>query len=363
MIKTIIKNVLPKSLVTNTRHILVNLKAGRNEYPELDRNKKKVVIFLAPDYGNLGDIAIGYAQKRFLSKQFSDYELIEVPLSSTYSNTYSLKRKMNKDDIVTIIGGGNIGNLYQGIEDMRKYVISQFPNNKIISFPQTIDFTDDEKGKDSLSETARVYGKHKDLLIFTREQKSYDVMLKVFPKNQVTLVPDIVLSLEENNDLLKRNLNEVTFCIRNDDESILDGSLMNELKSYIESTGKNVSYSDTHIGDKFYSSKEGETELKKIWNTFGSSSMVVTDRLHGMIFCVITGTPCIALNNSNGKVLGVFDKWIKGSNYIYVLDNPDINSLKDHVSLLNDLTGFERKSLRSDFDKMHMIVDEYVKKK
>ena len=34
----------------------------------LEDNKKRVFVFLAADYGNIGDIAITYAQKEFLKE-------------------------------------------------------------------------------------------------------------------------------------------------------------------------------------------------------------------------------------------------------------------------------------------------------
>ena len=42
----------------------------------------------------------------------------------------------------------------------------------------------------------------------------------------------------------------------------------------------------------------------------GELGSSVTDRLHGMIFSVVTGTPCIALDNVSGKVRGVH-AWIE----------------------------------------------------
>ena len=39
-----------------------------------------------------------------------------------------------------------------------------------------------------------------------------------------------------------------------------------------------------------------------------------------MIFAFLTKTPCIALNNSSGKVLGVYE-WIKECGYIKVINN------------------------------------------
>ena len=42
---------------------------------------------------------------------------------------------------------------------------------------------------------------------------------------------------------------------------------------------------------------------KNVLDTFmseiGKRKVVVTDRLHGMIFCAITGTPCVVFSNYN----------------------------------------------------------------
>ena len=40
-------------------------------------------------------------------------------------------------EIGIVIGGGNMDDKYQSLEDARLFVIKKFPKNKIISFPQT----------------------------------------------------------------------------------------------------------------------------------------------------------------------------------------------------------------------------------
>ena len=46
----------------------------------------------------------------------------------------SLKGSINSEDIITIVGGGNIGDMYDDIEYCRQFIIKQFPNNKIVIF-------------------------------------------------------------------------------------------------------------------------------------------------------------------------------------------------------------------------------------
>ena len=40
---------------------------------------------------------------------------------------------------------------------------------------------------------------------------------------------------------------------------------------------------------------------------FAGAQLVITDRLHGMVFCYLTNTPCIVFSNYNHKVLGTYE--------------------------------------------------------
>ena len=58
------------------------------EIKNIDNKNKKIFIFLAADYGNLGDVAITYAQKMYLQNLFPKYQVIEIPLKETYKYDY-----------------------------------------------------------------------------------------------------------------------------------------------------------------------------------------------------------------------------------------------------------------------------------
>ena len=65
------------------------------------------------------------------------------------------------------------------------------------------------------------------------------------------------------------------------------------------------------------------------------SEFVITDRLHGMVFCAITNTPCIVLPNYNHKVEGVYE-WISKLGYIIM-----IKSLGDLEEAIHKLQKIE----------------------
>ena len=220
----------------------------------------------------------------------------------------ALKKICTPQDIITIVGGGNTGDMYDDIEYCRQFFLQQFPENKIISFPQTVDFSDTDNGKVALQKAIEVYSKHKNLILSAREETSYKKYQEYFPENKVLFLPDIVLSLNE--ELPKYNREGITLCLRSDGEKRIDKSqedlLIENLKRKYD-----IKYYDTHINRGNLSIEERELELNKIWTAFKKSKVVVTDRLHGMIFCAITKTPCVAIDNSNHKISGVYNAWIK----------------------------------------------------
>ena len=183
----------------------------------IQKNEKKVWIALAPDYANMGDVA---AQKTILEKAYPNRTLVEFPMFDFFKYKDKIKKLINDEDIITIIGGGNMGNVYLAWEERRRDLISSFPNNKIISFPQSIDFEDNDIGKKEFQNTINLYGNHKDLTIFSREQKSYNIMKENFA-NEVKLVPDTVLYLA---NIIKPNKNikreKVLLCFRDDLEKL-----------------------------------------------------------------------------------------------------------------------------------------------
>ena len=60
--------------------------------------KKKCIVCLAADYGNLGDVAITYAQSQFLKSMLPGYEIIDFPISRTLANLKSMPLRSNDSE-------------------------------------------------------------------------------------------------------------------------------------------------------------------------------------------------------------------------------------------------------------------------
>lgn len=293
-----------------------------NEYDYL-KGKKKCLVCLAADYGNLGDVAITYAQEKFLKERFPDYVIVDFPISKIISDLKSLSKVTTMDDIVTLTGGGYMGDRYFRSELLRQLIVRVFRNNKIISFPQTSDFSASFQSVELLRQAKKIYTSSPKLELWARENVSYEFMCNNFNNITIRLTPDIVMYLDEFHDNDNRSV--ITYCLRNDSEKCTTSSQIIEFIKNNFFCEYNTEYYDTHIGDVKLSQEQRLIELNKIWNQFKKSKLVITDRLHGMIFAYITGTPAIVVPNNNFKIEACYE-WIKDCGYIfYVKDLSSFN--------------------------------------
>lgn len=318
----------------------------------LTSDKKKAFFFLAADYGNLGDCAITVAQTKFIEEN-SNYEVIEIPISKTAQGIYFVKKNITKDDIVVTVGGGNMGEMYDQIEFLRQLVIKNFPNNKIISFPQTFDFSDSLEGKKYLSTAKKNYSKHKNLHLIARERTSYKKMKSNFNQNNVYITPDIVLSLSQN---LQEERHGAVLCMRSDEEKRLTSEQNSTIIDLIKNKFDKCEFYDTHIGNANLNIQERDNELHRIWQSFSNSQLVITDRLHGMIFCHITNTPALVFQNTNHKVKETYE-WIKKNTNIKVVDNFDINEVEEFIEKNQNRTGNYLTEIELDYSPLLKLLN------
>ena len=94
------------------------------------------------------------------------------------------------------------------------------------------------------------------------------------------------------------------------------------------------------------SNKRKKVIYKKL-KKFAKSKIVITDRLHGMIFAYLTQTPCIVFSNYNHKVKGVYD-WLK-SNTNTIIYETEIENLENGIDKILNIKE-EGKTKQSKFD-------------
>ncbi|MGO2182501.1 MAG: polysaccharide pyruvyl transferase family protein [Pseudoalteromonas nigrifaciens] len=296
--------------------------------------KKNIFVLLSTDYSNLGDHALTYAHIKFLEKHFPDANIIEFVVADTTKVLPSIKKIISKGDIITLKGGGNIGVEYFREELYRRRILRNFNGQKIVIFPQTIFFPDDKFGRKQKEITFSCLKNNKDLVLATRDEASYNQVADIL-NDRVIFTPDIVLSLDKFKQ--KKNVptrSGIVTAMRNDVEGIFSAKDKLNLHRKLDSKFSSITISDTTT-DYPISVSMREHELTKIWNLFSTAKVVITDRLHGMIFAYITNTPCIVLKTYNHKLTGQF-KWLERAGNIKMARSiDDIIELVDDIDLLD----------------------------
>jgi pyruvyl transferase EpsI len=145
------------------------------------------------------------------------------------------------------------------------------------------------------------------------------------------LSPDLVTYLD---DLLPSNNNQrkgALFLLRKDGEKSLEFKTRNQFISSIQKEYNKYDISDTNFLQLSINSiTESKEEVSMILKNISKYEIVITDRLHGMIFSVITKTSCIVIKSYNHKISSSYN-WFKHLDYIKLLNSYNIKEFQNLI--------------------------------
>lgn len=312
------------------RPLATRLASARDARLEPLRGKRKLLLTLGPSHGNLGDHAIAYATRAYLADHFGDFVAIEVSIKDLPRRLRALQGVMEPGDLVVLLGGGNTGDLYRNEEWTRQLVIRSFPGLPVVSLPQTAHFTDTGRGRRELQRARQVYGSHQRLLYMARDPATLAFMQREFPGLRTFLQPDMVQYLDEREPARTRS--GVTVCLRRDKETVLQGGLRKEILVALQGAMGRLDEFDT-IAPHGVDQETRAAELEAVWSQLRRAEVAVTDRLHGMLFCFITGTPCVAIRSFDRKVIEAFHQLKDKQDFISLVEDPTPTGVVEAVRL------------------------------
>ena len=334
MVKTLIPVFLLNYIkgIVNTMRCRRFLRLFKREIAVVHKETGRAIILMAtPIHGNLGDHAIVYAEKCLLADLGLGNRIIEITNTEYALCKQELRKYITNQDLILIDGGGNLGTLWPWEDDKISEIISFYRENPIVVFPQTCFYDDSLSAQERMKHNKEVYASAPHLLISLRDKRSYSLCCTHFDSKQFVLIPDIVLYLCGKNILpAPVNRKGILLCFRTDLERIVSQDELSRLKDYLKQ--HNLSFRENStVKDYGVDRNFRQLELEKIWMDFASAQLVITDRLHGMIFALINGTPCLALDNVSKKVSGVYELI------------SDINSVKicsDMNEVITNISGY-----------------------
>ncbi|MBQ7861541.1 MAG: polysaccharide pyruvyl transferase family protein, partial [Clostridia bacterium] len=246
--------------------------------------KRRIVLLNTADYGNIGDQILAEKAIEFLKKYFKQYDIIEVSGRQWDATKDIIKSKLTPEDVLLFVGGGFMGDLWTLESNRVKEIIDNFQENKKVFLPQSFFYSSDNFSYSVMQDKA-FFEKYDNILYIHREDYSYRFFVDNISKMEYNLLsPDMALYAEGYETKYERE--GIVSCFRMDKEKIHSNT--HEIV-YNYCCNNNISYRalDT-IVDRSISRKNRKMEINKLLNEFCKAKLVVTDRLHGMLFCAIT---------------------------------------------------------------------------
>lgn len=287
------------------------------------------------EHMNYGDQAINIAENQLFNN--SGYTYVGIPESLITEALPIIAANIKPDDVIFCHGGGNMGDVWPEQEKWRQKIFTTFPNNKIIVFPQSVNF---KSNSTLLKESVEAASQHPKLTLLMRDKFSYDFVKENYPESvNVKLVPDVVMTLNKVDLRVKRE-NKVTTFLRRDVEKLSD-TRINQLMAELAKKYK-IENSDT-VSDYWYFINDSNRDafLNKKLSQFQSSKFIVTDRLHGMVFAAITKTPALVFDNNNHKIQNLYNTWLKNCKYLKFVDaEMDMDKIQETLFELLRNTDF-----------------------
>lgn len=275
-----------------------------------------------PDYANVGDSAIWLGTRAWLRQARA--RVVYTCAMPTYDRDDMAARL--GDGIVLLQGGGNLGDLWPRHQPFRERVIADFPDNRIIQLPQTICFRE----RAALFRARAAFDAHPNLTLLVRDERSLEIARGEF-KATSEICPDMAFALGPLRRSGQPTLG-ILWLARGDRESIARSEFP---------SSPDVTRTDWLEESPTPSPRTARFCLKTLERTprtfeagwrlrlrahdalaadrlqrgrriLSGCSVVVTDRLHGHILCLLLNIPHVILDTRFGKIRAFYDTWTAG---------------------------------------------------
>ena len=294
----------PRGLAVNTCRVI-----GARLRLTGQSHRQRVFLLDLPKHNNIGDAALRVSEEYFVKEKYPNAVFFFAPVITLYLSGMTGARQWSKlarpCDVLLLQGGGNMGNLYPDCDGARRELITAFAGRPIISFPlsETMRPGDDHAYR---IEAAPIYDRSQSFTLFVRDPISLSNMKARYPHLSMYLVNDIAFSLTSHCATSAGQRNGIYLCLRNDWEQHYTRAQTDALRTALITAGCTVTQGDTQYGGKI-TSKNRE---RVVFDTIASHEkyrVVVTDRLHGMVFSIISRTPCVLLQTHDHKLRGAYE--------------------------------------------------------
>lgn len=303
-----------------TREAVLNeLKLKSNAIANKIGRPTNIVYVDYPLHPNIGDLLINLGTEQF----FANHNYV-ITHRYSYHDFPGKLDGIQEQTVFAFHGGGNFGDLYPEHINLLLQIVSKYPKNQIVVFPQTVFFKNEERRTSICAQLKQ----HQRLSVYVRDQRSFDILTRS-GLNDVALMPDMAHLLF---GALTANpptgSDEPTYFMRRDEEvgnipdiarlppggtiDWEDGiSLAHRMKfaALIRATRFSHSFGvPFDITPRWY--KLRNELVKGGIKLISRSNLIYTNRLHAMLLALLLQRDVIGFDNSYGKLSGYYDAWL-----------------------------------------------------
>ena len=308
-----------------------------------------VALLNYPNHSNVGDCAIWLGELSYLADA-GHAVVYQCDLHSYDPGV--LRRSLPHDGVVLLHGGGNLGDLWPAHQAFRERVVADLPDLPVVVMPQSIHFTSGvaaDRARDSFAD-------HERLTIIARDDASYSFARDAFTCD-IDLAPDPAIWLDLRHARSAAS-QPVIWMARTDIEaSEPSGGVHHETVDWIDVRRSDMGWRDwnryrvlkritgalarTHRRPVWLSTLQNDlfepvasSHLRRGIRLLSAGQVVIADRLHAHLLCLLLGIPHVLLDNNYGKLASYTRTWTTESSLTHWA-----RDTTEAMAIANALTG------------------------
>lgn len=286
-----------------------------------------------PDHANVGDSAIWLGTTTFFRRHHHSEPRYVASISAFSA---AALRRAHPEGPILIHGGGNFGDLWPRHQQFRERLLERFRGRPIVQLAQTVHY----QNPAAADRTARAIARHGNVRLLVRDRPSLEYAAAKFDC-PVRLCPDLALCLGPQQRPAEPEV-DVLCLLRTDRERAVAAPAAREgirvrvadwlgearLPVYLEELAavaarfRDRSKARGSLRLARYDAAAG-ARVARGCRLLSSGRVVITDRLHAHLLCLLLGIPHGVLDNSYGKLARFLDAWTGEAASVRRFASPD----------------------------------------
>jgi exopolysaccharide biosynthesis predicted pyruvyltransferase EpsI len=288
----------------------------------------RVALLDVPNHPNSGDNAIWLGELELLRRRSAR---IAYVCETHGFDAPALRRAVGPDGVVLLHGGGNFGDEWPGYQALRERAVRELPDLPIVQLPQSVEFNDGA----ARDRAAAALGGHPRLTVLCRDEPSAECVRALAPHGTVQLCPDAAFALRPRPRRPPAG-DAPLWLTRTDRErrsvrlapptgsrgSVVDWPAPDRSEAALRALSRRVGQRATKRAPLAPAATPALVALHRslaarrvraAFDLLASAPLVVTDRLHAHILCLLLGVPHAVVETGYGKLRRFVEAWTADS--------------------------------------------------